>query len=237
MSAAAQARAVTRSAGLGSGAGYAISVLILIVITVVRLFPAYTTFTATYDEPFQIASGMEWLDKGTYTYEWQHLPLARVAVAAGPYLKGLRSQSLRVPNQEGNAILHSDGQYWENLTLARLGTLPFLVLACIVVYLWGCRWYSVATGFWAVLLLLSVPPILGHAGLATLDMACAATIAAVLYQFVRWLECPSKLRSAFLGRAIGVAFLTKFSSLPFFGVCCGAFWRTSSSLGVAACPR
>ena len=52
---------------------------------------------------------MELIDKGAYTYELQHPPLARVAVALGPYLSGLRSHSIRSsPYDEGNAILYSE---------------------------------------------------------------------------------------------------------------------------------
>src|ERR1041385_1712511 len=72
-----------------SGSSVAI-LLLLTLLAVVRLFPTYATFNQTYDEPFQIAAGVEWLDKGTYTYELVHPPLARIAVALGPYLGGLR---------------------------------------------------------------------------------------------------------------------------------------------------
>jgi Transposase len=64
--------------------------LLLTLVAIVRLLPTYTTFGQTYDEPFHIAAGMEWLDKGEYTYRILHPPLARVAVALGPYLSGLR---------------------------------------------------------------------------------------------------------------------------------------------------
>src|SRR5712664_1931565 len=105
---------------------WAIGVLILIGMAVVGVSGTWTTLTATYDEPIHIASGMEWLDKGSYLYELQHPPLARVAVAIGPYLKGLRSSSLLDGTAEGNAILYSGGNYWSNLAAARAGNLLFL---------------------------------------------------------------------------------------------------------------
>jgi hypothetical protein len=86
--------------------------LLLIVIAAARLFPTYTTLTATFDEPLHSADGMEWLDTGTYTRERQHPPLARVAFALGPYLSGIRSQSLKDTAAEGTAILFSNGQYF-----------------------------------------------------------------------------------------------------------------------------
>jgi len=74
------------------------AVLVLILIASVRIVSTYTVFNHTSDEPNHIACGMEWLDKGTYTYEAQHPPLARVAAALGPYLLGIRSQGSPKPN-------------------------------------------------------------------------------------------------------------------------------------------
>jgi uncharacterized membrane protein YhaH (DUF805 family) len=202
--------------------------LLLAALTLARVASTYRTFNATSDEPAHIAAGMEWLQFGDYTYEWQHPPLARVAVAVGPYIKGLRSQTQRTPATEppaiifteGYDILYSDGDYWTNLTLARLGTLPFLLLAGAVTFAWGRRYFAEPTALLAVALLFSLPPILGHAGLATLDIACAATVMLALYQFLRWLDAPSLRRGLIWGAAIALAVLTKYSSLPFLIVCC-----------------
>jgi 4-amino-4-deoxy-L-arabinose transferase-like glycosyltransferase len=199
---------------------YALLLLVvLIVIAIARIFPTYSVFTATADEPFHIGAGMEWLDKGTYTYELQHPPLARIAVAFGPYLSGIRSHSLSHANDEGNAILFSNDKYFSNLRLARLGTLPFFVLGCIVVWSWARRWFGTPTACFAVFIFTFLPPILGNGALATLDMACAATVAAALYGFMRWIEEPGWRTSLLLGVAAGTALLSKFSSLAFLGVC------------------
>ena len=196
-------------------------VLVLLTATAAaRLFPVYTIFSATQDEPYHVASGMEWIDKGVYTYELQHPPLARVAVALGPYLSGLRGHSIRSsPYDEGNAILYSTGDPAKNVRWARLGTLPFLVLGCAVVFLWSWRWFGKPEAIAALALFVCLPPILGHAALATNDMACAATVALALYQFVRWLEKPDQRRAAWFGLAVGLALVSKFSSVLFLPVC------------------
>ncbi len=198
---------------------WAIGALILIGMAVVGVESSWTVLSATPDEPVHIASGMEWLDKGTYTYELQHPPLARVAVALGPYFEGLRSFSLPDPYDEGNGILYSTGNYESNLASARSGNLIFLALACLYVFLWARRWFSRAAALWAVLLFVNLPPILGHAGLATLDMACAATVAIALYAFIQCLENCAWQRLILLGAALALAFLCKFSSLAFLGSC------------------
>src|SRR5579862_3625908 len=66
--------------------------LILTAIATIRIVATYPVFDHTPDEVGHVAVGMEYLDKGVYKMEWQHPPLARVAVALGPYLAGVRSQ-------------------------------------------------------------------------------------------------------------------------------------------------
>ncbi len=211
---------------------YGLGALVLVSLAIARLIPTYSTFTQTYDEPNHVACGMAWLEKSDYRSCLDHPPLARVAVALGPYLKGIRSHPPEGDEDPGNPILYSDGNYVQNLTLARMGNLPFLALACVVVFLWSYRWFSAATGFWAVLLFVNLPPILGRAGLATLDMACAATVLAALYQWMRWLEAPGWRRAIGFALALSLALLSKFSSFAFLAVCC-----TGSFLYVAFVER
>ena len=231
---------------------YITGVIVLIGLALVRVVFTYTVFNGTYDEPVHVACGMEWLRGGTYDCDLQHPPLARVAVALGPYLKGLRlgtewsapDQRPRSFYEEGNAILYSKDQYWSNLTWARFGTLPFLVLLCIVTFLWARRWFSEAAGFWAVLMLVCTSPILGHAGLATNDVACAAGASLALYQFLRWLEQPHTARSLWWGFATAFAILCKFSNIPFLVTCYavglmfmtrGPVRRRFAQIALAAC--
>ena len=231
---------------------YKTGVAVLIGLAVVRVASTSHVLTGTYDEPAHVACGMEWLQGGTYACDLQHPPLARVAVAVGPYLKGLRlatgwntpDPQSRSMYEEGNSILYSEGQYWSNLTWARFGTLPFLVLLCVVTFLWARRWFSEAAGFWAVLLLVCTSPILGHAGLATNDAACAAGAALALYQFLRWLEQPRTARWLWWGGATAFAVLCKFSNIPFLVTCFavgllivrpGDLRRRLAQIGLAAC--
>ncbi len=199
----------------------------LIALGVALIVSTYGTLNSTSDEPAHLDSGMEVLQFGTYSYELQHPPLARIAVALGPYLAGLREKTHREVEmegfmtvyQDGNEILYADGQYWRNLALARLGVLPFFVLLCVVTFAWARRWFAPDAGLWAVALLICTPPILGHAGLATLDLACAATVVTALYALLRWLDEPGARRAACFGAALALACLVKFSSVPFLGAC------------------
>src|SRR5205823_2975687 len=103
-----------------------------------RIVSTYHVFSATYDEPVHLESGIEWLQFGRLTVNRMHPPLSRVFVAAGPYLEGVRWQGKDNYRAEAVAELHSRGQYWQTLALARMGVLPFFILAVWVTW-WLAR--------------------------------------------------------------------------------------------------
>jgi len=207
---------------------YIFIIILIISIASIRIISTYSIFSQTWDEPAHIAAGMEWLQFGEYRFEPLHPPLARVMSALGLYIKGVRlnmdednTDSLTNENntrmwEEGNNILQSGGTYVHNLSLARLGILPFFILASAVVALWSKRiagnWASII----ATLLFTTVPPVLGHAGLATVDMAASAAFTLALFSFYLWIKDSTTKHSIFLGIAIGVVSLSKFTGLYFF---------------------
>jgi len=180
---------------------------ILVLIALIRIVSTWRVYTATFDEPPHLAAGMEWLDRGGYTYEEKHTPLARVAIALGPYLDGLRSTGKPGIWAEGNAILNQRGEPRRALTLARLGILPFFVFSVLLVFVWARSLANDETALLAVLAFTSVPPVLAHSGLATTDAATMATVCATIFALVRWLERPTPGRTAVLGVAAGLALL------------------------------
>lgn len=201
---------------------FVLLIVLMIVVGCLRIGLTYSVFWQTIDEPFHIAAGMEWLDKGQYTYELFHPPLARVMGALGLYLNGIRGvDNMDSPWSEGNAILQSLGMYERNLTLARIGILPFFIIASLVVALWSKNCARTATSLLATLLFTTLPPILAHSGLATLDMACTALVAAALFSLTLWLNKPTLLHSLSLGITVGLAILSKFSSIGFLLVAGG----------------
>src|SRR5579863_6716235 len=184
----------------------------LILLATVRIAATYTVYNHTSDEPAHIACGMQWLDKGVYQWEPQHPPLARVAAALGPFLSGIRSQNtppakFLAMSWEGVAILYFGHHYDLTLALARMGNLPFFWLACAVVYWWGARYFGRAIAVAAVFLFTFLPPVLGHAGLATTDMALTALLGAAFVAGYRWLENPTPANGALFGAATGLMIL------------------------------
>jgi Dolichyl-phosphate-mannose-protein mannosyltransferase len=157
-----------------------------------------------------------------------------VLIAAGPRLAGAHAYGTAPPNgtPEGLDILYAGGHYWRTLTLARLGALPFLALLLLGTWLWARRLLaSEPAALLAVLLLASVPAVLGHGALASLDVAAAATMVLALYALQNWLASGTLRAASAFGLAAGVAVATKFSAVPFVGVAlpalalCGALLR------------
>lgn len=199
-----------------------------------RIIATYHVFSLTWDERFHIGAGMEWLADGRFTYEPQHPPLARVFTALGPFLDGNAPEGPKVTatdlwkEQQPNlwmAFLHGDEVIFEhgdparNIWLARLGILPFFLVTSCLVYLWTASIFGTLPGLLALALFTSMPPVLAHSGLATTDMAPAATIFLTMFVFIEWLQHPSRLWSAALGVSTALAFLSKFSSFVFLPAC------------------
>lgn len=190
--------------------------IVLVAIATARIAASYGALSHTFDEPAHIACGMEWLDHGTYRYEPQHPPLARVMAAVLPWLSGSHSEGQKSMWDEGLAILFKSGAEERTLALARLGILPFFWVACFVVFA-GTRWVSEsrAAAVLAVFLATMTPSMLAHAGLATTDMALTGLLLLSVYTGCRWLDVPTMRSAAAFGAATGAAILAKYSTLAF----------------------
>jgi hypothetical protein len=197
-----------------------------------RIALTYETFHHTSDEPAHIACGMEWLERGQYTFETQHPPLSRIFAGLGAKLAGAHLDRVDKPGKSeamwwhGATILFSDEHYERRLATIRAAMLPFFWLACWGVFLWGRYLWGPAAGVAAVFLLSMMPLVLAHAGLATTDMALTGTFVLAAFTLVRLLEAPEARRGVWCGLALGFMLVAKFSGIPYFGlsVALGCAW-------------
>ena len=180
----------------------------------------WSTFGHTWDEPEHIASGLSLLDHGVYDYDIQHPPLARLALAVGPYLAGARSQGKPPPDgrPEGVAVLYGSGHYDLYLWLARAGALPFLALLIVMSFVLARPLTSTGGALLAAALCATTPVVLGHGALATLDVPAAATCVTALHAVQRWLTGGRWRDALWLGLALAIAVATKLSAIPFVGL-------------------
>lgn len=192
----------------------------LIVLACALVISTYSHFSHTWDEPEHLAAGMRLLDRGEYVYDQQHPPLARLAMAVGPYLAGARAFGSPGPSgeYEGRELLYRTGDYGSILTLARLGMVPFLIVLLMAGWAWAKHSFGLLEGALAVFFLISMPPLLGHAGVAALDIPGTAMCTLAFYCLLRWLQSEDWRLAAAAGLAAGLAIGTKLSALPFIAL-------------------
>ncbi len=197
---------------------------VLLCIGLLQIVSTYSMFSHTWDEPAHLAAGMQYLDLGIYEYELQHPPLARLATAVGPYMAGLRSYGESNMWQEGSRLLYENGDYQRNLTLARLGIIPFFILLFIITWIWSAHTFGTMAAAFAGLMIVSQPAIIAHASLATTDLPLVVMLMWSLYLFTGWLQSPTILRATALGLVAGLTTQTKLSALPFLVLACLTSW-------------
>ena len=116
---------------------------------------------------------------------------------------------------EGVGEIASSGHINRTIFLMRLGTLPFFLLACLVVCAWSCHYFGKPIAVLALALFTLLPITLADAGLATTDLALGATVGAAFLAAIYWAEKPSFPRSLLLGLSLGLACLSKFTALGY----------------------
>src|ERR1041385_6578370 len=103
---------------------YGAIVAVFLVLGVVRILVSYPSTAQVFDEPCHVAAALEFLDRGKYTLDAIHPPLARIAIGIPLYVVGERyptsgpGASSDNYNVVGNSILYDSGHYTRNLFLA-----------------------------------------------------------------------------------------------------------------------
>jgi 4-amino-4-deoxy-L-arabinose transferase-like glycosyltransferase len=190
----------------------------ILVVTLVRVGATHRVFSAVLDEPVHIAAGYDWLVNHSNGFDPVHPPLAR-SICALPLARFSPPGTNDLIGAGNDLLYAAGGRYEHHLAMARRGNLVFLLAAMLCVWWWASRTYSAGTALVAVALLGMLPPILGHAGVVTTDMAVAATLPLALIAFERWLERHDVTSAVLFGLAVGVGLLSKFSFAAFFPIC------------------
>ena len=193
-----------------------IGIAIVTLFSLARVEATYRVFSQTSDENIHLAAGYDILTKHSWMTDVHHPPLARVFFAL-PFID-TPDPAATEKNARGNALLFRNDRYTQNLARARLGNLLFLAIGIVAVARWAMHVLSPMAGLVAAALFAMLPVILGHAGLATTDMAVAATLPFAIDEFSRLIEAPSWRRGISTGIAIAAGILSKYSFLAFFPV-------------------
>ena len=114
------------------------------------------------------------------------------------------------------------GAYETNLTLARMGILPFFWLTCFLVWRFMSHYFGQWHAAVAVFLLAICPVVLGHSALATTDAPFMAMFLSSVLALWALLQKPTRSTALLAGFIIGLGTLTKFTEIPFLLVTGGA---------------
>ena len=194
----------------------------IVVIALIRVAATHRVFSETLDEPAHLAAGYDWVSGVPYTLDPSHPPLERILSAIPLKLQGIPLSDAGDFVERGNHVLYYGDHYVKNVARMRFGNLLLLAVGIVAVACRARRHFGAAAGLIAAALFTTVPSVLGHAGLATTDLAVAATLPLALLAIDRYLEAPTRRRAAELGVAIGMGMLAKFSFLVFFPVALAA---------------
>ena len=195
----------------------------------------------TVDEIAHLPAGITYWQTGTFKLYHHNPPLTKLAAAlpvilAGPVTAPL--YQLKAWADESQATV---GEVFAFLNLpnylnlfarARLLMAGFGVLGGLAVFAWSRRLYGTAGGFVSLTLWTLCPNVLAHGRLVTSDVAAASFLVGATYLFVRYLDRPTWSRAALAGVALGLAELTKFSSILLYG-----FWPVVAAVRFLATPR
>ncbi|WP_164981301.1 ArnT family glycosyltransferase [Silvibacterium dinghuense] len=192
---------------------------IAVAVSLVLMASVYRNLSPTWDEPSHIGNGLAWLTPPHHLIDPVDPPVGRVSAAVGPWLSGARALDLPNPYDVGNIALRESGHYWRTLTLARLGILPWYLLAVYLVWSMTKRWLGEWPALAAALLFLFCPPVLANATIATTEMPFMAAFLLAIDRIWRALQEPEWRNYAWAGFGVGLACGAKLSGVPFCLLC------------------
>jgi 4-amino-4-deoxy-L-arabinose transferase-like glycosyltransferase len=193
---------------------------LLIAIGSLRMATTFRVFSATNDEPTHVGAGLELLEFHRYTFQSENPPLARVVLAAVPWLGGMRFDPKGTFSDRIHSVFYAHGEYKSNLFRARAGTVVFFVLAGVALFYAARDALGDEGALVATFLFTMEPIVLGYSALATHEGAAVAGLAVALLAFARWLRHPDLKRALIFGAAYGFSINCKFSSIVFVPVTC-----------------
>lgn len=198
------------------------AVIVLLALGAMRIASTWTTFSETADEPMHLIAGLQILDEQQYTIQLQNPPLPRLLIALLPHFHGARFENTGDPVAEALTKFYATGHYKTMLALARAPNVFFFLLAALALFAWTRAESNSTVALLALFFFTTQPVILGHAGLATLDVPGTTGMAVSLLAFSSWLAQPTWKRAILLGAAWGFAIHCKLLCIAYVPIACAA---------------
>lgn len=175
--------------------------------------------SVTIDEFAHLPAGISYLRTRDFRMYPHSPPLLRM-ISALPVLKG----DVKLPLKQGwETGLHflmgfefmkeNEKAYQEIFIRARLMTVLLGMILVTLVWWWSRSLYGPASGIFSATLTAFCPNIMAHSGLVTTDTGTSLLFLATIFSFWRFCRNPSALRCILSGLILGLALLSKFTSL------------------------
>lgn len=184
--------------------------------------------SVTFDEQPHIAAGYTYLTRRTMDFNVEHPPLLKDLAALPLLWLDLDLSWEREEQAAGGTPDWPDGDPWEfgrklldhsaadpeqTLIAARAPMIGVTLLLGWVMFAFTRRRYGAVAALVALTLFVLSPTILAHGRLVTTDVGAAAGYFIALAAFLRFLEAPAAGNVLRAGAALGLALLTKFTTI------------------------
>jgi len=183
--------------------------------------------SVTVDEVDHLPAGISYWQTGSFAMAHHNPPLVKLvaavpALTAAPRMDYSKSweQSRRrglppSPYAFGAEFMYANAARYHDIYFrARLAVVGLSLLAGAFVFLWGRELFGDAAGLLGLALWTFCPNAIAHAGLVTIDVGATAAGFVATYGFWKYLQSPGWRRAAAAGALLGLAQLSKFTSLP-----------------------
>jgi hypothetical protein len=195
--------------------------VVLLVHSCVQLH-AIARNSVTIDEFAHVPAGVAYWRQASFFLYHHNPPLIKLAASlpvavADANFTSLPKEAERDGGQHwrvGRKFMHDNQRsYIVLVQRARYPVLIMSVLAGWFIWLWGRDLWGNGGGFLAVAMWCLIPDVLAHGGLATVDLGATAVGLIACYAFWRWLRAPSWAGSVATGVLLGLALLSKFTTM------------------------
>ena len=207
----------------------ALAVVVLVSVHLVLAVRSLVLENPTIDEVVHLPAGLTYWEQGTFRLYHHNPPLIKLVAALPVLASGVitaplyQNASWRSSFPNKAAFAHEFAQlnahhYFELFTRARLVMPAFSALGALVVFAWSRRLYGVWGGMISLTLWVFCPNVLAHSRLVTTDLGATAIAVLATFVFRLYLHKPGWRRATLTGLCLGLAQLSKFSLVLFYGL-------------------
>jgi 4-amino-4-deoxy-L-arabinose transferase-like glycosyltransferase len=197
--------------------------------------------SVTHDEYWHLPVGLLSWKSGRFDYDdinppllrmWAALPLLFTAAETGSPPRGADSLVC------GDRFLEANkANYNRFFLLGRSMIIALSVATGVVIAVWSRELFGRAASYLAVVLWAACPNVLAHASLVTTDLGTAFFFAATMYSLWRFARRPSWTWALLFGAALGLAQISKFTSLLLFPLAAATWFIIRSGNGERTARR